>query len=86
MHIGCSSNHTIRVFKKEFDKTPHAFIIEQKINKARQMMKRSKNTTLAVIAKEVGFYDQSHFSKSFKKVLGINPSTYRKLNKTYKAK
>ena len=81
-YLGCSSNHTIRIFKKEFDMTPHSFIINQKITQARKMMKKSKNTTLASIAKEVGFYDQSHFSKSFKKVLGVNPSAYRRINRT----
>ncbi len=84
-YIGCSSNHTIRIFKKEFDMTPHAFIIHQKITQARKIMKRrSSRTTLASIAKEVGFYDQSHFSKSFKKVLGVNPSVYRRSNNSSK--
>jgi len=78
IYIGCSNNHLIRVFKKDFATTPHAFIINQKIIVAKNIIEKSNNVKLAHVAKEVGFYDQSHFSRNFKKTFGITPNEYHK--------
>lgn len=69
-----SKEHIIRIFKKELGLTPHAFITSYKINHAKNIIINSKLKSISDVAQEAGFYDQSHFSKSFKKVFAINPS------------
>ncbi|MCK5111278.1 MAG: helix-turn-helix transcriptional regulator [Arcobacteraceae bacterium] len=76
-YTGYNSAYINRVFKNIFGLTIHAFIINQKINKAKKMLIENKDLDLSDIANEVGFYEQSHFSKTFKKIFAVNPSIYR---------
>ena len=67
-----SKYHFLRVFKKEFGLTPHNFIINQRVNKAHDLIKKGLKISEASI--EVGFNDQSHFTRNFKKIYGYTPS------------
>ncbi len=76
--LGYNKYYIIKIFKQHYGLTPHAFIVNHKINKAKEMIVESNNLTIADVANEVGFYDQSHFSKSFKKVFATNPSDMKR--------
>lgn len=76
--VGYNESYITRVFKKKFGLTPHAFLINKRIEKARNKLIRSKDINLAQLSNEVGFYDQSHFSKVFKRVFALTPNKYRK--------
>ena len=67
-----------RVFKKETGYTPHAFIIQTRINQAKYYL-RSTNASINAIASQTGFYNASNFCTSFKKVTGTTPQNYRNL-------
>ncbi len=67
-----SKYHFLRMFKKEFGLTPHNFIINQRINKAHDLIKNGMKISQASL--EVGFNDQSHFTRNFKKIYGYTPS------------
>lgn len=67
-----SKYHFLRVFKKEFGLTPHSFIINQRINKAHELI--ISGTSILEASLEVGFNDQSHFTRNFKKLYGYTPS------------
>lgn len=69
-----SSRHFIRLFKSEMGMTPHRYINQLRINAARRMI--GKGGSLIWIAHELGFSDQSHFSKTFSKLLGVSPLRY----------
>jgi len=71
-------SYITRVFKKKYGLTPHAFIINKRVQKAKEKLALSKDVNIAQLSNEVGFYDQSHFSKVFKKVFAITPNKYRK--------
>lgn len=74
-HISCASKyHFIREFKKEFGLTPHKFQIQNRIRKAQHLLLEKHSIT--EVALLTGFYDQSHFNKCFKKIVGITPSEY----------
>jgi len=73
-----SKEHIIRVFKKELGLTPHAFITNYKINQAKNLLLTNSLKSLSEVAIETGFYDQSHFSKAFKRVFAITPSKITK--------
>lgn len=65
----------LRQFKKDFKLTPHAYLINKRINQAKNLL--TKGQTVADTAVECGFFDQSHFVKTFKSFVGINPAAYK---------
>ncbi len=65
----------IRSFKKEFNLSPHAYIINSRINRAKIMIKNGES--LSKISVSCGFYDQSHFVKRFKEYTGLTPENYK---------
>jgi AraC-like DNA-binding protein len=65
-----------RVFKETFGCTPHQYIIGKRIERAKSLMLMSKDT-LAQIAAECGFVNQSHLSNLFRKIVGVSPSWWR---------
>ncbi|MGV6831487.1 MAG: helix-turn-helix transcriptional regulator [bacterium] len=73
---GYSTAHLNRLFKKEYGLTLHAFLIDQRIHKAKEILSKNREITLTEIAHSVGFYDQSHFIKNFKKAYSLSPKAY----------
>jgi AraC-like DNA-binding protein len=69
-----SSFHLLRVFKKELGVTPHAYQIQQRVHLAKQFVKQGK--TLAEVALETGFHDQSHMGFHFKRLVGVTPRQF----------
>ena len=67
-----SKYHFLRLFKEHYGITPHKYILTQRVNRAKMLIKKEKN--LSIIASKSGFCDQSHFIKSFKKIYGYTPS------------
>jgi AraC-like DNA-binding protein len=65
-----------RVFKETFGHTPHQYIICKRIERAKSLMLMSEDT-LAQIAMECGFVNQSHLSNLFRKIVGVSPSWWR---------
>ena len=55
-----------------------AGILSFKIEKAIQYIKNFPEMQIKEIALNLGFYDEYHFSKQFKKLVGISPSAYKK--------
>lgn len=76
--VSYDESYITRVFKKKHGLTPHAFIINKRVQKAKDKLSLSKDINLAQLSNEVGFYDQSHFSKVFQKVFALTPDKYRK--------
>ena len=74
---GLSLSQFDRKFKELFQMTPSDYIHRVRVNAARTLLERSGDS-IGVIAIECGFYDQSHFTKRFKRVIGLSPSAYRK--------
>lgn len=66
----------IRQFRKHYGLPPHAYLIDQRIKKARALLKNS-SARLDDVALELGFADQSHFSRHFKQRLAMTPGTYQ---------
>ncbi len=72
--IFISKYHYIRKFKEISGLTPHKFQIQSRVRKAQQLM--TGGNSIADIAVNMGFYDQSHFDKCFRKIVGIAPTDY----------
>jgi AraC-like DNA-binding protein len=75
--VGYNKEYIIRLFKKEFGLTPHAFLINEKVNYAKNLIDQSDKLNLSNIAINSGFYDQSHFTKFFKRSFAITPQKYK---------
>ncbi len=66
--------HLIRAFKNCVGVPPHVYLKQVRIKRAKELV--AKGFSIAFIAHEIGFTDQSHFSKQFKQITGITPSKY----------
>ena len=71
-----SRTHLAAKFKKETGMTLTDFILKEKIEEAKRLLRYS-DRSLALIAEYLGFSSQSHFSKTFKKYVNTTPKEYR---------
>jgi len=76
-NIGYNKEYIIRIFKNEFGLTPHAFLMNEKVNYAKNLLDNSVDKSICDIAVDIGFYDQSHFTKLFKKSFATTPKRYK---------
>jgi AraC-like DNA-binding protein len=76
LNCNLSKYHFLRVFKKEIGLTPHSFIINERLNRANNLIKNGKTISEASLL--VGFNDQSHFTRNFKKYFGYTPTLLQK--------
>lgn len=65
-------------FKELFGISIHQYILQFKIEQAVSYLKGFPEMSIKEIAFNLGFYDEYHFSKQFKKILSISPSQYKK--------
>lgn len=72
-----SESHFHRIFMAYFGKTPHAFILDCRIDAAKAAL-RSDHNSLIELAASCGFSSQSHFTAQFKKATGQTPLQYRR--------
>ncbi len=75
--FNCSQSLLIKTFKKEFGTTIMKSLMEVRLKKAEEHLKKSR-ISLKEIASECGFTDQNYFSKAFAAKYGCSPSEYRK--------
>jgi AraC family transcriptional regulator len=73
---GLTSKHFARAFKQSTGLPPHQFLIARRIEVAKRRLTDGK-TSLANIALACGFADQSHFTATFRKVVGVPPAIWR---------
>lgn len=76
---GFSSYYFARLFRQTMGESPHQFVLRQRVEKAQKLLKET-GFSLAHIALESGFANQSHFTRIFKRQLGITPRAYRQCN------
>jgi AraC-like DNA-binding protein len=73
---GLSSCHLVRAFRRETGLTPHAWLVNRRVEAARARLKRGQAP--AAVAAAVGFCDQPHLTRAFKARVGVTPAAYRK--------
>jgi AraC-like DNA-binding protein len=74
--VNISSYHLIRKFSSENGLTPHKFQMQCRIRKAQELLREGYR--VIEVAQMVGFCDQSHMDRVFRKQLGISPEEYIK--------
>ncbi|SIR43107.1 helix-turn-helix domain-containing protein [Maribacter ulvicola] len=73
-----SKYHLLRLFKTYYGQTPNQYLIDKRIEKAKEYIKSGKSVSESCY--EVGFESLSSFSSLFKKKTGFKPSKYQKSN------
>jgi AraC family L-rhamnose operon transcriptional activator RhaR/AraC family L-rhamnose operon regulatory protein RhaS len=71
-----SQRSFLRVFQSATGASPLAWVIEQRINRARHLL-RHTDRRITEIAFDVGFNDSNYFSRQFGKITGFSPRDYR---------
>jgi PAS domain S-box-containing protein len=75
--VGLSVSQFERRFQQVFHMTPTRFLTRFRVTRACDFLIKT-NGTITQIALDVGFFDHSHFSRSFKSILGLSPGEYRR--------
>ena len=73
--IFISQRQLERLFKKQVGIPPKTYARLQQVSQARKVLKINTGS-LADVGYQTGFYDQSHFIREFKKVVGMTPAQY----------
>jgi AraC family transcriptional regulator len=73
---GLSAMQFARQFKISTSKTPHQYLIEARVARARTLLQG--RTSIAQIAFECGFSHQEHLTRTFGRQLGVTPAAYRR--------
>jgi AraC-like DNA-binding protein len=66
--------HLVRAFTREFAIPPHLYLTGRRVDLARHLLLSGMRP--AEVATEAGFYDQSHLTRHFRKMLGTSPARY----------
>jgi len=78
VHI--SPFHLNRLFRKSLGISLHEYMIFQKIDESRKLLRQG--VPLAVVAAELGFSDQSHFTRCFHSIVGTSPGRFTRSNRS----
>ena len=78
----CNLNRSYlgKIFRDSLNQTPQQFLIYYRMNRAAELLKFSV-MPINEISRMVGYPNQLHFSRAFRNVFGISPSSWRKENK-----
>src|SRR5262252_8951670 len=71
------SYQLLRLFRDAFNMTPHQYLIQRRIEKAKELL-RSRRLSITDVCFEVGFESLGSFSSLFRKRVGQPPTTYRR--------
>lgn len=72
----------IRSFRRHMGITPHAYLMQKRIDKGKKLLLSGSSPAQAAL--DSGFFDQSHFTKQFKRFTGATPGGYMRSLNQYK--
>jgi len=75
--VSLSKPHFVRLFRNTTGTSPHRYVVQQRVERARKLI-QSSTLPLIDVAAEVGFASQSHLSRIFQKTYGSTPGAIRK--------
>lgn len=68
--------HLIEAFRRAYGVPPHTYQLQRRVREAKQRLLAGE--PLASLALELGFYDQAHFSSTFRRFTGVTPGRFRR--------
>lgn len=76
--MNLSAFHFARLFKNSLGLSPHQYLLQNRVERAKKLIVIADKPDLTDIGLQVGFYDQAHFTKAFKRLVGISPKGFFK--------
>ncbi len=77
--VNLSPYHLLRLFRQQTGLPPHAYLTQVRVRRARSLLRAG--VPIAETALQVGFTDQSHLSRHFKRTVGVPPGQYARASK-----
>jgi len=74
--VGLSTAHFCEAFRKSTGESPHQFLLRQRVERAKEMLREAEMRVLDV-AVACGFKTQQHFARVFRQICGASPREYR---------
>lgn len=74
---GLSEPHFVRLFRNTTGMSPHQYVVQERVKRARQLIEAS-TVPLVEVAARVGFANQSHLTRVFRRTYGTTPNTVRR--------
>jgi AraC family transcriptional regulator len=75
--LGVHPAHLSRTFHRVFGTTVSSYVLHRRVELACAALTNDREATLARVAQETGFADQSHLCRSFRRVTGLSPGAWR---------
>lgn len=75
--LGMSTEYFAKAFKNTVGVPPYGWHLRQRVTRSASLLHDEK-LTLIEIAIECGFTDQSHYTKAFRRLVGITPGRWRR--------
>jgi AraC family transcriptional regulator len=66
------------MFRAATGKTPHQYLTERRIERAKSMLLEAKKISLIDVAAQCGFSSQSHLTRVFRERVGVTPSEFKR--------
>jgi AraC-like DNA-binding protein len=64
----------MRTFRRDVGLSPHAYLTQIRVEAAKKLL--SEGASIVDVASDIGFTDQSHFTRHFKRITGVTPGQY----------
>jgi AraC-like DNA-binding protein len=77
--VNLSPYHLLRLFRQQTGLPPHTYLTQVRVRRARSLLRAG--VPIAETALQVGFTDQSHLSRHFKRTVGVPPGQYARASK-----
>ena len=75
---GISARHFERAFRQSTGSSPHAYVMDRRLHRARDLLIDRPDLPIEQIALRLGFSSSSHFSSAFRRQTGLTPTDFRK--------
>lgn len=74
-HFFVNKEYLSRLFRQEFSVSVFDYLDLLRVEAAKRLLQEGESVSNAAIT--VGFYDESHFNKKFKRIVGISPKEFK---------
>lgn len=78
--VALSPYYLIRLFRRVYNQTPHQYLIQVRIARAKELLS-SSDLNITDVCAEVGFESLGSFSALFRSTVGLSPSAYRRASR-----
>ena len=76
--LGMSQYYFCRLFRQSIGMSPYKYVIQQRVERAKRLLRQPQKMPIAEIALDCGFANQSALCKHFRNIIGTTPNAYRK--------